>query len=165
MTVERVEDAGARGVTWFRLPEADSLQGVEELVRIARGEVVAADPRLGVDAKGRLELTNAGTAGLPPAWAGRNGPDDRGRQLEVEATGGFVDGSAGEFVRMAGHVDAELTTERRVPVGEAERLTFWFSRLGAGESLRSGVVKLRESGLTGVRWRVDGGDWYSLDRL
>ncbi len=157
-------EAGAVGVVWFSLPEDGSLRGVAELAGVARGETGEVVARVTLDARGRLELTNVGTASLPPRWLGRMGATDRGWQLEVETGGGFRFASAGEFVRVAGHRDPEEVVPERVPVGEAERLTFWFSRLGAEESLRSGVVELRDLGSDDLRWRLDGGDWHSVER-
>ncbi len=155
-------ESGASGVAWFRLPGREASVGIAEAAAIGKGSRGEVKFQVALDERGRLELLNAGGGALPPRWLGRTGADDRGWQLEVETTGGFEFASAGEFIRMVGHREAEAAVPERVPIGEAERLTFWFSRLAVGGALRTGVLGLRQPEDAEIRWRVDGGPWNSV---
>jgi hypothetical protein len=119
------------------------------------------------DAMGRWILRNDGPGDLLPRVTGRFGAEDRGWQLEVEADkpGAFRDASPGEFAQVAAFRDPESAQPLRVPVDQAERLTFWFGRLPAGESLRTGVIPLDNATRSESkwRWRVDGGPWRSFE--
>ncbi len=162
-------EAGASGIAWFRLPDgsSQSVLGIQALAGISRQRVPAIALGLAFDERNRLILRNAGPGDLPPRVAGRWGAGDRGRQLEIEAREGsrFADATAGEFVQVAGHRNPDAPEPERVPIGEAERLTFWFSLLPANGSLRTGVVEFnsRERATRRLRWRVDGGEWQPLE--
>lgn len=89
-----------------------------------------------------LVLCNEGPHDLPPRLAG-DGPRDRGYALEVDAPAAvFREALAGEFWRVAGHVQPDAQRPPSVPIANATRLTFWFSALPAGAELRSGWLQL-----------------------
>jgi hypothetical protein len=111
-----------------------------------------------------LILQNESAADLEPRLAGERNDRDRGYALELDAPAAvFRAAEAGDFFRVSGHVDPEGKPMRgSVPL--ATRLTFWFSHLEAGGSLRSGLFQLSASAdLHALRWRVTGGDWQPFD--
>ncbi len=158
--------AGGRGIAWFRLSDtnAQSMLKITELTAISDGRQPVGELGLFSDDRGRLVLKNQGDGTLLPRFQGLEGPNDRGRKLDVELVDGgtFLVGSAGEFLRVAGHRGVRSPTPERVPPDRAERLSFWFAGLGAGESLRTGVIR-RMNDSSRLRWRVDDGAWQFLD--
>ena len=72
---------------------------------------------------------------------------------------------AGGFWRVAAHADPE-TTPVAVSVPLSTRLTFWFSGLRAGESIKSGLIQLAPNAdLSEIRYRILPGDtaWEPLE--
>ncbi len=172
LTLERLAQAaiqaGARQIVWFRLPDggAQTVTSVSALTNIIEGKKTAFRLLLKADAKGRWLLLNEGPTDLLPRVTGRFGPQDRGWQLEIDAPapGVFLGANAGEFVQVGGFQKPETSDPPRVPVESAQRLTFWFDHLSAGESLQTGVILLNEDSTlrSKLRWRVDGGPWQPL---
>ena len=103
-------------------------------------------------------LKNPSDADLPPRLGG-DGPGDRGYALEIDApTRTWREAIAGDFWRVAAHADPD-TKPVAVPVSLATRLTFWFSRLRAGESLITGLIQLApDADLHQIRYRIQPGN-------
>ena len=76
--------------------------------------------------------------------------------MEIDAPAPvFREALAGDFWRVAAHANPEA--KKHIPTIEplATRLTFWFSQLRAGASLRTGLLQLAPDGkLAGVRYRI-----------
>jgi hypothetical protein len=150
------ERAGAMGAVFFRLPKSNdpstcSLQALGE----------AAAPRYVLRREGEaLVLANESSADVPPRLAGERHDRDRGYELEIDAPiPSFREAEPGAFFRVAAHVSPE-SKPQPASVQTATRLTFWFSHLPAGESLRSGLFQLSPTvDPARLRWRVRGGDW------
>ncbi len=137
----RAEERAGREIIYFRLPDAAASSGrsLREFAR--RGK--AADPALTLKREGgTLVLTNDGPCDLKARAVG-DGPRDRGYAVEVDAAGAvFREAEGGEFFRVAGHKEPDSENPKQVKVPSATRLTFWFSALPAGASLKSGVFLL-----------------------
>ena len=134
--------AGAAGITFFRLPDQTDPAG-SSLSDIAHAMADAA-PHLTLhwDHGGQLVLTNDSVFDLVPRLAGTKGDRDRGYALELDAPGAlFREALPGEFWRITAHVNPDAQKPDPAPVQLATRLTFWFSHLRAGKTLRTGLVQ------------------------
>lgn len=170
--IASAKSSGAAGVAVFRLPGAGSQSGwslrqMETLVR-EPGEVVAEFKvrRVGDN----LELVNISPADLAPRLAGPADARDRGWQLELESSSGaaFREASPGEFASVFGHIDPDSAEPKRVPIALAQRLTFWFAELRAGQSRQTGLLQLAPgSESSSLRWRIPGSprnsQWQTLE--
>ena len=148
--------AGAKGVVLFRLPDdtdpaGASLRDLGALTSFGQAHLI-----LRPGAEEQLELVNDSAVDLPPRLSGEKSDRDRGYALEIDAPAPvFREALAGDFWRVAAHANPEA--KRPVPaiVPLATRLTFWFSQLRAGASLRTGLLQLAPDGtLDGVRYRI-----------
>lgn len=156
--IAMAEGAGARGIVWFRLPEAANATGwsLRQLGSLKAAEEMA-EPMLvlvrGPDA--RLVLSNRSGVDLPPRLQGDGGPRDRGFALELDARAPiFREVLAGDFWKVAAHVAPEGAA-KPVPVPLATRVTLWFSHLRAGESLRTALVTLAPgANFRDIRYRI-----------
>lgn len=155
------ESHGAAGVVLFRLPtdggqSTGSLRGLREEAG-AKSELVL---RREGDA---LVLANAGGGDLPARLSGPGGDRDRGYWLEIDAPAPvFREAEVGQFFRVNAHAGLD-DAPRAVNVPLATRLTFWFSHLHAGGTLRSGLFQLAPNADPArLRWRVSGGGWQPL---
>jgi hypothetical protein len=156
--VARAQGAGARGIVWFRLPEAANATGwsLRQMGNLSAAKEIA-EPTLvlerGSDA--RLVLSNRSETDLPPRLQGAAGPRDRGFALELDARAPiFREMLAGDFWKVATHVEPEGTA-KPVAVSLATRVTLWFSHLHAGESLRTGLVALAPgANFRDIRYRI-----------
>ncbi len=156
--------AGAVAVAFFRLPEPGGEAAPDgpslgaTLSALAPEKPPApAQPRLRREENGALALANLSPdADLPPqpgGWA-----------LEVEcgegARGAWREALAGDFWR------AEPAGAPGGPIGLATRVTFWFARLPAGGTLRTGLVQLAPGASpAALRWRVPqlGDSWQPVE--
>lgn len=155
------EKAGAAGTVLFRLPEAGS-HATASLRSLA--SPAASAPRLVLERRGEaLILRNDGEADLVVRLAGGKHDRDRGYELELDAPAPvFREAVAGEFFRVSTHTEVKGKMQVANVTG-ATRLTFWFSHLPAGGSLRSGIFQLSPTADPAkVQWRVGGGEWKPL---
>lgn len=147
---------GAKGAIFFRLADETDPSGwsIADVGALASAE----PPRLVLrpTEDDRLELVNESEHDLPARLSGEKGEFDRGYALEIDAPAAvFRDALAGDFWRLASHVnpDAEKPTPVAVPL--ATRLTFWFSHLPARSRLQTGLLQLAPGAtLAKIRYRV-----------
>lgn len=136
--ISAAKSAGACGVIFFRLPDETDASGWS----LAQLSHLEAAPQLVLRRDGsRLALTNESKADLAPRLAGHD-PLDRGYALEIDAPATiFREALPGDFWRVTAHAHPE---QAPAPVAPplATRLTFWFSHLRAGGTLRSGLIQL-----------------------
>jgi hypothetical protein len=155
------EKGGARGVVYFRLP-ADRDAATWTLRALG---APATKPQLTLRRDGeQLTLENPDPADLPPRLAGERHDRDRGYALEIDSSGPvFREAEAGAFFRVGAHVNPDGKKPQPASVQTATRLTFWFSHLPAGASLRTGLFQLAPAApSTALRWRITGGEWKPL---
>ena len=141
--IERAKKTSARGLVFFRLPDASAPSGwsLRQLAHLEAMPHLVLRPRK--DSQ-ELELVNESDADLEPrlSSASSKGELDRGYALELDAPAAiFRDAQEGDFWRVIGHVDPE-GTRRAVTLPLATRITFWFSHLRARQSWRTGVIRL-----------------------
>jgi hypothetical protein len=170
--ISAAKKMGAAGVAIFRLPGegsqgAWSLRQLDTLWR----ERKAGEPEFQVRSTLHgLEMRNVANSDLAPRLAGKGGGRDRGWQLEVESSAGavFREASPGEFANVFGHTDPDAAEPKLVPIALAQRLTFWFADLRAGESRQTGLLQLAP-GVRGasLRWRIPesarNSNWQSIE--
>ena len=149
-------DAGAAGVTLFRLPDDTDPAGasLSDLGRLTTNDA----PHLALRWKSaeQLELVNDSPVDLAPRLAGAKDDRDRGYALELDASAPiFREALAGEFWRVTAHTQPDSPKPRLAPVPLATRLTFWFSHLRAGAALRSGLLQTAPgASIDGIRYRI-----------
>ena len=170
--VVHAQNAGARGIAIFRLPGEGPQGGwsLAQMGTILQGRKVGEPHFICRLTANGLELENDSATDLPPRLSGPADARDRGWQLEVEYGKGptdvFREASAGEFAEVFGHKDPNGAVPRRVPIPMAERLTYWFSDLRAGESRRTGLLQVPAAFIGELRWRIPGSpqnsDWQSF---
>ncbi len=156
--ISLAESHGAVGTVLFRLPSAGS--HATWSLRSLR-EDAAAKPEIVLRREGdAIVLGNSGGADLSPRLDGPRDDRDRGYELEIDAPAPFFrEAEAGQFYRVNAHASPEREP-RAVNVPLATRLTFWFSHLQAGATLRSGIFQLAPNADPArLRWRVTGGGW------
>lgn len=130
----------ARGVTLFRLPDSTASSGWS----LAQLSHLEAKPHLTLqptDPPNALVLTNDSAADLEPRLPSSN-QNERGYTVEIAADSPiFREAEAGDFVTVAG---SRQTGEgvKRVAIPFATQLVFTFSQLGAGQSLKTGLIQL-----------------------
>jgi hypothetical protein len=140
--MDAARGAGAAGITFFRLPDRTDPAG-SSLSDLAHAEADAT-PHLTLrwDHGDQLVLTNDSVFDLVPRLAGAKGDRDRGYALELDAPGTlFREALPGQFWRVTAHVDPDGPKPAPAPVQLATRLTFWFSHLRAGDTLRTELVQ------------------------
>lgn len=147
----RVAQTKAIGVGCFRMPDNSDPSGwsLLQLQDLAQAKATLS---LRYDGE-QFVLVNASDADLPPRFGTRD--DSRGYALEVDAPAPiWRDASAGEFWRVGAHrVHGSDATASAIPL--ATRLTFWFSNLRAGATLRSGIIELApHASLSTIRYRL-----------
>ncbi len=159
--ISALKNSGASGLALFRLPGSGtqggwSLRQLETLLR----EDQAGQPDLKVRrALHGLEVSNVSESDLPPRLAGPDGPRDRGWQIEVESSAGavFREANPGEFAHVFAHADPDAAEPRLVATPLAQRLTYWFSELRAGQSRQTGLLQLApDAAFSSLRWRLRG---------
>jgi hypothetical protein len=136
----------ARGLVFFRFPDSTDPSGWS-LCQL--GHLDAA-PQLSVKVNpetSQIELFNNSDADL--TFSAR--PGERGFALQIDAPAAiFRDASEGDFWKLAGDAG-----DRTVTVPLATRLSFWFSRLRARETLRTGTIRLAPAAdFSQARWRI-----------
>jgi hypothetical protein len=143
----------AQSVRYFRLPDESDASGWS-LQTLA---IADATPRLALHASSNetFTLTNESAVDLAPRLSGDAGEQDRGYALELDAPGPvWREAGEGDFWRVTSHVNPE-TKPAAVAIPLATRLTFWFSHLPAGKTLRSGLIQLAPgAAMAAVRYRV-----------
>ena len=148
-----VTKSNAAGVIFFRLPDSTDPSGwsLSQLAELTLGRVKDASLRLRKE-EGCLVLQNDSPADLPPRIAGNA---DRGYALEVDSPVQlWREAVAGDFWRVAAHANPDKSPVA-VPVPFATRLTFWFSGLRAGQSLKSGLIQLAPGAdMRQIRYRI-----------
>jgi hypothetical protein len=154
--VVRAPAAGAKGIVFFRLPDdtdpaGPSLRDLGALASAGNAHLI-----LRQSAEERLELVNDSAFDLPPRLSGEAGDRDRGYALEIDAPAPiFREALGGDFWRVAAHANPEAKKPIPTVVPLATRLTYWFSQLRAGATLRTGLLQLAPNGtLDGVRYRI-----------
>ena len=161
-TIDAAKVAGAKGVVFFRLPDANDPSGwsVSQVTHL-QAEPDLALRKCGADC---LELVNDADGDLAPRLSG-TAALDRGYALELDAPGPiFREALEGNFWRVTGHADPD-THPRAVPIPLATRLTFWLSHLRAHESLRTGLIQLAPGADLGqIRYRIVPGitEWHFI---
>jgi len=159
-----VRNSAARGPIFFRLSDSSDLSGwsLEQLGQILMGGNEQPSAHLRLDGE-RFVLENTSRADYPPTV---QSDALRGYALEVEISGeGWREAIAGEFWRVGAHANPEKAPVP-VPVALASRLTFWFSSLRAGKSIKSGLIQFAPgTDLHQIRYRILPGDnqWKSLE--
>lgn len=163
--VKQAREAGAAGIVFFRLPDGSDTGGwsLSDLARLASPD----KPRLILRrASGdQLELVNDSPVDLAPRLSGEKSARDRGYALEIDAPAPlFREALAGDFWRVTSHARPDTKEPAAVAVPLATRLTFWFSQLGAGATLRTGLLQLAPgASVENLRYRVphceDAADW------
>lgn len=149
-------EAGAAGVTLFRLPDDTDPAGasLSDLGRLSTND----HPHLVLRWKTaeQLELVNDSPVDLVPRLAGAKNDRDRGYALEVDAPAAiFREALAGEFWRVAAHAQPDSAKPQPARVPLATRLTFWFSHLRASAALRSGLLQTAPgASVDGIRYRI-----------
>ena len=157
--VASAKAAGASGVIYFRLPDEGDASGwsLRQIGAIISGEEARPALDLHKTPEGKLTLINESHADLEPRLSGTNGDRDRGYALEIDAASPIWRESVeGDFWRVTAHINPD-SKPTPVPVLLATRLTFWFSRLRAGESVTTGLLQLAPgASFEALRWRVLG---------
>ena len=153
---EQAREAGAVGVTFFRLPDGSDPAGgsLGDLAKLAAPAVPHLVLRVSDDE--HLELVNDSPFDLAPRLAGEKNDRDRGYALELDLPAPvFREALAGDFWRVTAHIHPDAKKPTPVAVPLATRLTFWFSDLRAGAARQTGLLQ-RAPGttLTGVRYRI-----------
>jgi hypothetical protein len=122
-------------------------------------------PKLRLRLRGNaLELTNVSASDLPPRLQGPNGPHDSGWQLELESTAGaiFREAGPGEFAQVFAHLAPDSAEPQRVAIPLAQRLTFWFADLRAGQARQGGLLQFAPgANSASLRWRIPTSPWNS----
>ncbi len=133
------EKTSARGIVIFRLPDSTAASGWS-LRQLQHLDVT---PRLTLKKardSDQLELTNEGNGDLAPLF--RTGSVPRGYALQIESeTPIFREAEEGDFWRVRGEIERDGRSST-VMIPLATRLTFFFSQLRAGQSLKSGFIRL-----------------------
>lgn len=157
--LEAVKESSAKGVALFRLPDSADISGwsISQLRTLADGTNQTTTLRLHRQGE-QLVLKNESDADLPPRLKG-DAPLDRGYALEIDAPEQiWREALAGDFWRVAAHADPDGQAVA-VAVPLATRLTFWFSALRAGESVRSGLIQFAPgTDFRQIRYRILPGD-------
>ncbi len=153
---DQAREAGAAGVTFFRLPDGTDPAGASlgDLGRLATPTAPQLILRPAAD--GRLELRNDSPFDLGPRLSGEKGDRDRGYALELDLPAPlFREALAGDFWRVTSHLHPDTKMQKPVLVPLATRLTFWFTDLRAGASRQTGLLQLAPGAtLDGVRYRI-----------
>jgi hypothetical protein len=149
-------DAGAKGTIFFRLADDTDPSGwtIADV-----GALTSAEPPRLVLRPGeseRLELINESEHDLPARLSGPKGELDRGYALEIDAPAAlFRDALAGDFWRLASHINPDTDQPKPVAIPLATRLTFWFSHLPARSRLQTGLLQLAPGAtFAQIRYRV-----------
>ena len=156
LAVGQAREAGAAGVTFFRLPDGTDPAGssLGDLGKLA----LPAAPHLILrpSADGKLELLNDSPFDLAPRLSGEKHDRDRGYALELDMPAPvFREALAGDFWRVTSHIHPDAKTPKPVAVPLATRLTFWFGDLRAGAARQTGLLQLAPGAtLAGVRYRI-----------
>lgn len=157
--IELAKKSGARGIVFFRLPDSSDASGwsLRQLGHLESAETGARLILQKASDGQALALTNAAESDLAPRLSSDAGNDplDRGYALELDAPASiFREALAGDFWRVTSHAEPDANPHP-APIPLATRLTFWFSHLRAGETLRTGLIQLAPSAdLRQLRYRV-----------
>lgn len=168
---DAAQKAGARGVTYFGLPDGTDPAGwsLKQMGCLASQDTPGM--LLREKAPGHLTLANDSGIDLEPRLDGSggegvNGAMDRGYELEIDADAPvFREALAGDFWKVTGYANP-ATKPALVAIPLATRLTFWFSHLRAGESLDCGLIQLAPNvAFKQIRWRILqlGGTWHPIE--
>jgi hypothetical protein len=148
--------AGATGTIFFRLADETDPSGLSlaDLGALASAEPPRLILRPAEDE--RLELVNESEHDLPARLSGTKGELDRGYALEIDAPSAlFRDALAGDFWRVASHINPDTDTPKAVAVPLATRLTFWFSHLPARSRLQTGLLQIAPGATYAqIRYRI-----------
>ena len=162
-------NAGAVGITFFRLPDGTDPAGPSLETIGGHTSPVVQQLMLRWCGPEQLELTNDSAHDLPPRLAGERNDRDRGYALEVDASAPiFREAVPGAFWRVTVHAEPDAPHPRLAPVQLGTRLTFWFSHLHAREKLRTGLVQLAPGvNASRLRYRIlnckGASEWSSLN--
>jgi hypothetical protein len=154
--VTQAQEAGASGVSFFRLPDGTDPAGYSpgDLGQLS----IASKPRLILrpSKEGGLELINDSPFDLAPRLSGERDDRDRGYALELDMPAPvFREALRGDFWRVTSHTNPDAKTPTAAVVPLATRLTFWFADLRAGAVRRTGLLQLAPGAtLETVRYRV-----------
>ncbi len=135
------QKTSARGIVIFRLPDSTAASGWS-LRQLQRLDAI---PRLTLKKASdsdQLELTNEGDGDLAPLFRTGTESVPRGYALQIESeTPIFREAEEGDFWRVRGEIERDAHSST-VMIPLATRLTFFFSQLRAGQSLKSGFIRL-----------------------
>ena len=137
--IAAVKKSSARGMVIFRLPDSSAASGwsLRQLQHLS--SLPGLMLRKASDSE-QLELTNKGDGDLAPVF--QAGPEPAGYVLQIEAELPiFREAEEGEFWRVEGEI-IKGSHASAVLIPLANRLNFSFSHLRAGQSLKSGLIRL-----------------------
>lgn len=148
--IRAVRNSDAKGIVYFRLPDQSDPSGWS-LRQLKNVNQISAHLILHRQADA-FELTNESDSDLAPRFGEG---EERGYALEIDAPAPiWREALPGDFWRVASHAHPDAGA-RAAPIPLATRLTFWFSHLRAGETLRTGLVELAPNArLENLRYRV-----------
>jgi hypothetical protein len=80
----------------------------------------------------------------------------------------FREASPGEFANVFGHSDPDVPEPVRTPIPLAQRLTYWFAVLPAGQTRQTGLLQLAPGAdPASLRWRIphssQNSSWQSVE--
>ena len=135
---QRARDSGAAGCVFFRLPSPSAASSGFSLRQLTHPNAI---PALHLRAGGnKLTLENSGDGDLLPLLTTPTG-QPRGYQLEIVAdTPLFREAEPGDFPVVHGFETGVSRKPAAIPF--AQRISFGFSELRAGESLETGLIQL-----------------------
>ncbi|MEO7168708.1 MAG: DUF3142 domain-containing protein [Chthoniobacterales bacterium] len=137
--IAAAKKTSARGMVVFRLPDSTAASGWS----LRQLEHLSATPHLTLKKASdsdQVELTNEGDADLEPVF--QEGAEPVGYILQIEAERPiFREAEEGDFWRVRGEI-ARDSQASAVMIPLATRLNFSFSHLRAGQSLKSGLIRL-----------------------
>jgi hypothetical protein len=135
---QKARESGAAGCAFFRLPNPPVASSGFSLRQLTHpGD----KPALHLRSSGtNLILENSGNGDLLPLLTSGEA-EQRGYHLEIAAdTPLFREAEAGDFPNAHGYETAE--SEKRVALPFAQRISFGFSELRAGQILQTGLIQL-----------------------
>ncbi|HMJ05626.1 MAG TPA: hypothetical protein VK474_05160, partial [Chthoniobacterales bacterium] len=152
--ISAAKKTSARGMILFRLPDSTAASGWS----LRQLQHLDAAPHLTLQKAGaseQLELTNEGDGDLEPVFGTETEPLARGYAVQIEAeTPIFREAEEGDFWRVHGEIERDARAST-VMIPLATRLSFSFSQLRAGQSLKSGLIRLAPgANLSQTRFRI-----------
>jgi hypothetical protein len=148
---QNARQAGATGAVIFRLPDTSAASSGFSVQQLAHPNASPV-PQVHV-ADGALVLKNSGAGDLLPQLSAPEA-EARGYRLEISVDKPvFREAEPGDFARLTGIENK--TSRRRVALPFATQISFDFSELRAGQSLRTGLIQLAPgASFRQIRYRI-----------